>query len=226
MSNYVVISNEPIHNRDYYSCEGEHGPYIKFTNDFSAGFSFIKKLKPDIIFTDWMVGDSPALIFKEKCIRWGSSAKFIFMISGEDIPVLDEGDITLDYSDYMYQPVSLQDILHRIQNKKCRRSKLQRINDLEIDFSEKQVYIDGVNCKLTTQEFDLLTYLIKNKERACSREELAEYLFCGDATKDSRSIDSYIKRIRDKIEPGRVSAFHNKYIFTIRGAGYKFLSVE
>ena len=78
------------------------------------------------------------------------------------------------------------------------------------------VYIDGVKANLTPKEYDLLFYLVRNKNIALTRNKLLEEVWGYDFFGDDRTIDTHIKMLRNNLGPYR------NYIVTLRGMGYKF----
>ena len=86
----------------------------------------------------------------------------------------------------------------------------------EIDKEGRTVKVDGKLIELSLREYELLTYLVENKDIALSRDKILNNVWNYDYYGDSRTIDSHIKKIRHKL--GK----KGKYIKTIRGVGYKF----
>ena len=87
---------------------------------------------------------------------------------------------------------------------------------VEIDKKGRTVKVDGKLIELSLREYELLTYLVENKDIALSRDKILNNVWNYDYYGDSRTIDSHIKKIRHKL--GK----KGKYIKTIRGVGYKF----
>ena len=87
---------------------------------------------------------------------------------------------------------------------------------IEIDKEGRTVKVDGKPIELSLREYELLTYLVENKDIALSRDKILNNVWNYDYYGDSRTIDSHIKKIRHKL--GK----KGKYIKTIRGIGYKF----
>ena len=87
---------------------------------------------------------------------------------------------------------------------------------IEIDKEGRTVKVDGKPIELSLREYELLTYLVENKDIALSRDKILNNVWNYDYYGDSRTIDSHIKKIRHKL--GK----KGKYIKTIRGVGYKF----
>ena len=85
-----------------------------------------------------------------------------------------------------------------------------------MDFSARVVTVDGQRVDLSPKEYDLLSYLIKNKGLALTREMLLTNVWGYDFYGDDRTLDTHIKLLRRRLGP------YSKYIVTLRGVGYRF----
>ena len=146
----------------------------------------------------------------------------VLMLSarGEEYDKLFGFEIGAD--DYVVKPFSPKEVLARI-NAIIKRNKqvdapadIVCFEGLEINFTSRDVKIDGVKANLTPKEYDLLFYLVRNKNIALSRNKLLEEVWGYDFFGDDRTIDTHIKMLRNNLGPYR------KYIVTLRGMGYKF----
>ena len=125
--------------------------------------------------------------------------------------------------DYVVKPFSPKEVLARI-NAIIKRNKsgnepageTVKFEGLEINFTARDVFIDGEKANLTPKEYDLLFYLVKNKNIALTRNKLLEEVCGYDFFGDDRTIDTHIKMLRNNLGPYR------KFIVTLRGMGYKF----
>ena len=125
--------------------------------------------------------------------------------------------------DYVVKPFSPKEVLARI-NAIIKRNKsgnepageTVKFEGLEINFTARDVFIDGEKANLTPKEYDLLFYLVKNKNIALTRNKLLEEVWGYDFFGDDRTIDTHIKMLRNNLGPYR------KFIVTLRGRGYKF----
>ena len=93
--------------------------------------------------------------------------------------------------------------------------------DLEIDINKMIVKKQGTPVSLTTNEFKVLTILLTNPGQVFSREQLVDKAFGIDYEGFDRTVDTYIKNIRQKIED---NSKEQRYIITVYGMGYKFIS--
>lgn len=80
------------------------------------------------------------------------------------------------------------------------------------------MYLKDQLVKLTLKEFELLTYLVRNKDRVLSREHLLNFVWNYSFPSDTRIVDVHISHLREKIEPNPKNPV---YIKTVRGLGYK-----
>lgn len=149
----------------------------------------------------------------------------VLMLSarGEEYDKLFGFEIGVD--DYVVKPFSPKEVMARI-NAIIKRSasgtasaesaETVRFEGLEINFTSRDVYIDGEKASLTPKEYDLLFYIVRNKNIALTRNRLLEEVWGYDFFGDDRTIDTHIKMLRNNLGPYR------KFIVTLRGMGYKF----
>jgi DNA-binding response OmpR family regulator len=97
------------------------------------------------------------------------------------------------------------------------------VGDLRLDREQRLVWIRGEPIELPAMGFDLLAFLINHPGRVFTRLELLEAVRGDTYSGFERSIDSHIKRLRQKIEPDPA---HPTYILTVFGVGYRFAKGE
>ncbi len=147
----------------------------------------------------------------------------VIMLSarGEEYDKLFGFELGID--DYIVKPFSPKELMARI-NAVMARKKLPAANTLEvltfqgleINISARSVTVDGVKAELTPKEYDLLFYLVHNKNIALSRDKLLSDVWGYDFFGDDRTIDTHIKNLRNNL------GNYRDYIVTLRGVGYKF----
>ena len=150
----------------------------------------------------------------------------VIMLSarGEEYDKLFGFEIGVD--DYVVKPFSPKELMARIRAVLNRASASQRTEDviryegLEINFTAREVKIDGKKVSMTPKEYDLLFYLVKNMNIALSREKLLEEVWGFDFYGDDRTVDTHIKMLRNSLGKYR------NLIVTLRGMGYKFEKIQ
>ncbi len=125
--------------------------------------------------------------------------------------------------DYLSKPFKFKELLARISALSRRSAggaksgnQTLRIADLEMNLVSKEVIRNGIEIDLTTREFRLLEYLLKNKNRVVSRTDILENVWEVNFDLSTNVIDVYINYLRKKIEKG----FSSKIIKTVIGMGY------
>ena len=147
----------------------------------------------------------------------------ILMLSarGEEYDKLLGFDLGID--DYVQKPFSPKELMARIKAILKRVNKVNKkmiVGDLIIDDYAREVTIDGETIILTLKEYELLKYLIDNKNIAISREQLLTKVWKYDFFGEDRTIDTHIKMLRNNLGKYR------NLIETVRGIGYKFNDEE
>lgn len=147
----------------------------------------------------------------------------IIMLSARSEEVDKLFGFELGIDDYVVKPFSPKELMARV-NAVIARNKghekpaetVMKFDGLEINIPARTVTIDGQKVELTPKEYDLLFYLVENKNIALSRDKLLSDIWGYDFYGDDRTIDTHIKNLRNNLGKYR------DYIVTLRGVGYKF----
>lgn len=126
--------------------------------------------------------------------------------------------------DYVVKPFSPKELMLRIKvvierNQNGRQGEEHDIfkkEGLEIDFTGRTVSVDGTRVELSPKEYDLLFYLVRNRNIALERETLLSSVWGYDYYGDDRTLDTHIKLLRNSL------GTYRKFIVTLRGVGYRF----
>jgi DNA-binding response OmpR family regulator len=125
--------------------------------------------------------------------------------------------------DYLVKPFEFRELLARLRalnkrysNKQVEEKKILVLEDLELDLNRKVARRGGKTIDLTAKEFSLLEYLIRNKNRVISRNEILEKVWAAGFDTTTNVIDVYINFLRKKIDKD----FTKKIIHTMVGMGY------
>lgn len=129
----------------------------------------------------------------------------------------------LGIDDYVVKPFSPKELMARVNAILARRkareagdSKVLEFGGLSINIQGRSVVVNGEKVELTPKEYDLLFYLVQNRNIALSRDKLLSDIWGYDFFGDDRTIDTHIKNLRNNLGEYR------DFIVTLRGVGYKF----
>ena len=195
------------------------------TDEAENGKIALKKINKntyDLLILDIMMPEMDGftvlkIIPKEKMIP-----TIVLSARGEEYDKLNGFDLGID--DYLTKPFSPKELIARIKAVLNRTQKnlptLYRYKTLEVNFSAHTLKIDDKIINITPKEFEILTYLIENKDIAISREQLLSKLWGYDFFGDDRTVDTHIKMLRSNL------GIYRNLIETVRGVGYKFSDEE
>jgi len=125
---------------------------------------------------------------------------------------------------YITKPFSPRELIARVRNAlrsqpAASHHEVLQVGDLEIDVASMTVRVEGRTVLTTVREFRLLEYLARHRGRVFTRDQLLDAVWKEGSFVTPRSIDVFVRRLREKIE--RVPR-HPRYLKTLRGVGYRF----
>lgn len=149
----------------------------------------------------------------------GGAIPVLFLTARDSIEDKVKG-LDLGANDYLTKPFSFSELVARIRamtrTNIGNSSNIYKISDLKLDSSSKIVTRGEKEIHLSAKEFSLLEYMIRNKNKVLSREQIENNLYNFDYEGGTNVIDVYIRYLRKKIDEG----FESKLIHTVRGLGY------
>ena len=130
----------------------------------------------------------------------------------------------LGVDDYVVKPFSPKELMMRVSAIMNRvrpqdpghRRNVAAFQGLSIDFDARVVTVDGKRAELSPKEYDLLAYMVRNKNIALTREMLITNVWGYDFYGDDRTLDTHVKLLRKSLGP------YSRFIVTLRGVGYRF----
>jgi DNA-binding response OmpR family regulator len=187
--------------------DGEEGYYLAFNNNY------------DVLIVDWMLPKMSGIDVIKKLREKDIFTPALILTAKSDIEDKVEGLNVAD--DYLTKPFDFEELVARIKAL-FRRSKnikenVLKVGDLELNPDTKEVRRAGKNIELTAKQFELLKYLMINKGKIVSEEQIAQNLWEMDEEINSNVINVYISHLRKKIDKD----FDKKLIKTFRGMGFK-----
>ena len=150
----------------------------------------------------------------------------VIMLTARDTVMDKVAGLDAGADDYITKPFAIEELLARIRA--ALRNKAEGAAEvpgqvgklmagpLTMDVDRHEVSVNGQEVELTRREFDLLRYLLENKEKVVTREVLLDNVWGFDFVGETNTVDVYIRVLRSKID----ERFHIKLIHTVRGVGY------
>lgn len=146
----------------------------------------------------------------------------IIMVSSKDDINTKVLSFDLGANDYITKPFNSKELFARIRGllrkkglHRSSREDVLHLQDMILYLTRHEVVLGATHVILTKKEFDLLAYLIRNKDVVLTRERIVEEVWGYDYVGDTNIVDVYIRYIREKLGIGR-----RQYICTVRGIGY------
>ena len=175
----------------------------------------------DLIILDLMM---PKIDGLQACMRIREFSNVpIIMLTAKDEVMDKVAGLDSGADDYLTKPFAIEELLARMRvafkhsegSNTAKKTTLQ-VQNLEIDTEKRMVTVDGKVVDLTKKEYELLTYLVQNKNIVLTREQILNEVWGYSYIGETNVVDVYIRYLRAKID----EAFGKKYILTIRGVGY------
>ncbi|WP_033542160.1 response regulator transcription factor [Planococcus sp. CAU13] len=198
-------------------------------NDGREGYELALSEKPSLIVLDLML---PSMDGVEICkeLRMQKVSIPIIMLTAKDEEFDKVLGLELGADDYMTKPFSPREVVARIKAVLRRSEGMKveqqdsgaseiKIGDLKVFPERYEAFMNEEQVEFTPKEFELLVYLMENKNRVLTRDQLLSAVWKYDFAGDTRIVDVHISHLREKIEDNSRKPV---FIKTIRGLGYKF----
>lgn len=175
----------------------------------------------DLVLLDIMIPELSGLEVLRRLRRTDDHTPVILLTARDQVHDKVSG-LDLGANDYVTKPFQIEELLARIRahlrktNRKTTETDVLHIGDLSVDMNTRQVIRSESEIELTPREFDLLTFLMKNKNIVLTRDRIMDQVWGYDFVGDTNVVDVYIRYIRKKIDKG----YSTPYIQTVRGVGY------
>jgi two-component system phosphate regulon response regulator PhoB len=191
--------------------------------DGQEALQMARNLMPDLILLDIMLPEMDGLEVCKALRRDAATARLpIIMLTARTAEIDRVLGLELGADDYITKPFSPRELVLRVKNLLKRAAaepagpERIQFGDLVIDPSRHRVTYQGKPLALTATEFKLVTVLAGRRGRVQSREQLLKDVWGYNSLIDTRTIDTHMRRLRDKLGGAA------KYLDTVRGIGYRF----
>ena len=194
-----------------------------FATDGLKALAAVRAERPDLVVLDLMLPELDGLEVCKLMRRDPATAGIpVLMLTAKAAEMDRVVGLELGADDYVTKPYSPRELVLRIR-KLLKRTKAGddpgdhlRIGVLEIDIPHHAARVEGKSVTLTATEFNLLALLAKRRGRVQTRERLLQDVWGYETAIDTRTVDTHMRRLREKIGPAA------DYLETIRGVGYRF----
>jgi len=205
------------------------GYQVQVAPDGPSGLSAFRKQRPTAVVLDLKL---PGINGRELCREFKSVSPSIPVIVVSAISDVAEKVLLLELGadDYVTKPFSPKELLARVRSA-VRRANLSlahrspsreyRFSDVVVDCDSMEVKRSGQDVALTKQEFRLLEYFLKHGNHVFSRDDLLNRVWGYENYPNSRTVDTHLHLLRQKLEPDPSSP---KHFLTMHGFGYKFVA--
>ena len=187
--------------------------------DGEEALDFLDMAQYDGVILDIMMPKMDGLEVVKHMRRTGDHTPVLFLTARDSIEDRVTG-LDLGANDYLVKPFSFDELMARVRamtrKTATTNSPVFQLADLTLDTSTHNVSRCGVNIKLSAKEFALLEYMLRNKGKVLSRENIENNLWNFDYEGGTNAVDVYIRYLRKKIDDD----FQPKLIHTVRGVGY------
>ena len=198
------------------------GYTVEHVGDGVSAIAAAERLKPALVILDVML---PGMDGLEVCKRLRAHSKVpIIMLTARDGEVDRVLGLELGADDYVTKPFSPRELVARVKAVLRRaepddtpQEETERLTlgPVSIDMARREVIVAEQPVELTAREFDLLSFLVRNRGIVFSRDRLLERVWGYERPVDTRTVDSHVKSVRQKLGEG------GAIIKTLRGVGYK-----
>lgn len=186
--------------------DGKSGLSLALTNDY------------DVILLDWMVPYMSGIELCRQIRKADNSVPIIFLTAKDAVQDVVFG-LQAGANDYIKKPFEFEELLARIRvqlRTKDGEQSILTFGEFKLDLNTHQLLKNSVEIILTQKEFALLEFLIRNKNKVCTRTRIIEHVWDLHFNSDTSVIDVYINFLRKKMDSGNNKSF----IHTVRGVGY------
>lgn len=224
----LVVEDEPDLGTLLEYVLGREGFQVGLVRTGHEALEQVRQRAPELMILDLMLPDVDGMEVLREVKRAGHPT-YVIILSAKKSEEDRVRGLEYGADDYVVKPFSPRELVLRVQTI-LRRDKAQppaaesarvlRAGPIAIDLDHHETQVDGETVHLTLTEFRLLSALVRNEGRVRTRESLLTEVWGYDAEAMSRTVDTHVRRLRDKLGPAA------KWLGTVRGVGYRVRDPE
>ena len=226
MKKVLIIEDEAKISR-FLQLELKHEGYdTQIAEEGRKGYAMAQTGEFDIIILDLMLPNLSGIEICRRLRSEGIQTPIIMLTAKDDVSDKVTG-LDVGANDYMTKPFAIEELLARMRvalknNDRTNNATVIRCGKLTLHREKYEVKYDDTPITLTKKEFELLSYLMLNKNIVLSREQIVENVWGYEYEAETNVTDVYIRYLRSKID----EVFNTSFIKTVRGVGYQFRDEE
>ncbi|MFF3100067.1 response regulator transcription factor [Viridibacillus arvi] len=220
MQKHILLVEDEKNIARFIELELKHEQFkVTICSDGRVGLETALEQEFDVILLDVML---PELNGIEVCRRIRAISDVpIILITARDAVIDRVAGLDAGADDYIVKPFAIEELLARIRSILRRYTSIEStgqqliFKNITIDSAAYTAYVNEEILSLTKTEFDLLSLLIENKNRVCTRDQILEQVWGYQSDVETNVVDVYIRHLRSKLPK-----IESGYIETVRGVGY------
>lgn len=195
----------------------EEGYQISTAADGAQGYELSQNQHFDLILLDWMLPNMTGIEICKAIREKDKITPIIFLTAKDTVQETIDG-LKAGANDYIKKPFSFEELVERIKIhfRNQQQDEILTLGSIEINLAQYLVLVNEEEVSLTQREFELLCYLVKNKGKVCTRNQIIEEVWNIHFEYDTGVIDVFMNAIRKKLN----LKIEQDYIKTVRGVGY------
>lgn len=195
----------------------EEGYEVLTASNGQIGIDLALSVDVDLILLDWMLPKVTGIDVCKTIRKTNLDVPILFLTAKDTVQETIEG-LKAGANDYIKKPFSFEELVERVKIyfRKNAAVDILSLGNIQINLLKYLVLVDNKEISLTQREFELVTYLIKNKGKVCTRNQIIEDVWNIHFEYDTSVIDVFMNAIRKKLNLTK----GNNLIKTIRGVGY------
>lgn len=224
----LVVDDEPSITELLAMALRYDGWQVEVAGTGAEAIAAVEAFRPNVIVLDVMLPDFDGMQVLSRLRSSGDLVPVLFLTALGSVDDRVKG-LTAGGDDYMAKPFSIEELIARLRAL-VRRSRVMRhrspdpilrVGDLVLNEDSYEVSRAGEVIELTSTEFELLRYFMRNQKRVLSRMQILDRVWSYDYAGKQTVVELYVSYLRKKIDSGRAPMIH-----TVRGAGYVLKPAE